>query len=266
MGVKSKLTLKEAQQLFADFHLTQLLPTTDGVMDTTYIANATTQSYIIKKYERDIASKIAFDTKLLNDLRNNGLNVPKLLAKRGDWYLYTKLEGESPKRGAFYHLQILGSFVAKLHRYTKKISTKRDFFANYPLQKILSQLKTKHFYYYKQLASLPHKSTKTEGFIHGDIFKDNTLFKGRDVALFDFIDGGDGSFAFELGVILLSFNPSSRRSYDQILLQSYNQHAPRKIRYKELQNEKRKAAKLYALLRINHYQNIKQAKKLAKLW
>jgi Ser/Thr protein kinase RdoA (MazF antagonist) len=265
MGIKSTIRLTEAQKLFENFHLTQLLPTHDGVMDTTYIALANNNAYILKKYERDISHKIAFDTKLLNELSRKGLNVPKLLATNNNYYLYTKLKGKSPKRAQLHHLQILGRFIAKLHQETKKHFAQRDFFENYSLQTLTQKYKTEYFYYYKKLASLTPKSSKTDGFIHGDIFKDNTLFDSNKIALFDFIDGGDGSFAFELGVILLSFNPSSRKSYTQILLQCYNQHAPRKIALEELKYEQKRAAQLYALLRLERSRNPKDLKELVKL-
>ena len=266
MGVKTELSLTQAQKLFKEFHLTQLIRTKDGVIDTTYIALGNDKEYIIKKYERDIGNKVDFDTKLLSHLHNKGLNVSKLLANKDGWYIYTKLQGSSPKTVTLQHLQKLGRFIAKLHQETKKFCTDRDFFSNYPLQNILQTNKSKHYFYYKKLFSLTQERIVREGFIHGDIFKDNTLFTQNSVALFDFIDGGDGNFAFELGVVAISFNPHVRKSFNTILLQSYNQHSPRKISFHEFEKNIKIAAKLYALLRLNHYQNTKKAKELAKLW
>lgn len=265
MGIKTELTLTEVQKLFPSFALTQLIPTEDGIMDTTYIAKSVTEEYIVKKYERDIEEKIEFDKRLLEYLSSKGITTSKVLAQNDQWYLYTKLQGTTPKRGSLHHLQLLGRFVAKMHKETKNFQSQTLFLQNYPLQDLLHKEKQKEFYYYKKLSPLLNEKESVDGFIHGDIFTDNTLFYKNSVSLFDFIDGGDGNFAFELGVILISFNPSLRKSFSQILLQSYNQHAPRKITLDELYKNIKKAAQLYTLLRLMEQQNRKKAKELAKL-
>ena len=265
MGVKTPLSLTQAQKLFASYHITALQATQDGVMDTTYIAEAKDGTYIIKKYERDITHKINFDAQLLEKLSRSGLCVPKLLAQNGEWYLYTKLDGKSPKHITLAHMQKLGRFIARMHQVTQKLQTAPHFFTNYPLIQMLREHKAAHFYYYKKLCSLSDEPLCADGFIHGDIFKDNTLFTNTKLAMFDFIDGGSGSFAFELGVVLLSFNPANRKSFSRMLLHSYNQHAPKKLTLQELEENRKKAARLYALLRLHRYKKSKRAKELVKL-
>jgi homoserine kinase type II len=265
VGVQTKLTLTEANELFSELEFVELLATQDGVMDTTYIAKTTKSTYILKKYERDIPKKITFEARLLLALHQQELNVPLLLHKKKEWYLYTKLSGKSPRHPQLFHLRQLGRFVAKVHQVTQHYNSATDFFDNYALKTILHQQKTKHFYYYKKLFALTqHKKRVLDGFIHGDIFMDNTLFAAQRVALFDFIDGGNGSFAFELGVIALSFNPKRRKSFYRILLLSYNQHAPRKISYDELQKNLQRAAQLYTLLRLNRHNDTTRVKELVK--
>jgi homoserine kinase type II len=266
VGVQTKLTLTEANKLFKELEFVKLLPTQDGVMDTTYIAKTTEGAhYILKKYERDIPEKITFEVKLLLSLHQQGLNVPLLLRKEKEWYLYTKLSGKSPKHPQLFHLRQLGRFVAKMHQVTQHYNSSTDFFDNYTLEAILRQQKTKHFYYYKKLLTLTqHQKGALDGFIHGDIFMDNTLFEAQKVALFDFVDGGNGSFAFELGVIALSFNLKRRKSFYRILLQSYNQHAPRKISQCQLDKGLQKAAQLYTLLRLNRQGSTEKVKELVK--
>jgi len=265
MGVKTSLTLTQAQKLFPSFHITALQATEDGVMDTTYIAEAKDGEYIIKKYERAITHKIEFDTKLLDTLSRKGLNVPKLLVQNGEWYLYPKLRGESPKSITLAHMQKLGRFIARMHQVTQKFQTTPHFFTNYPLTQMLREHKAAHFYYYKKLCSLADEALLVDGFIHGDIFRDNTLFTNTKLSMFDFIDGGTGSFAFELGVVEISFNPANRKSFSQMLLHSYNQHAPKKLTLQELEENRKKAARLYALLRLHRHQKSKRAKELVKL-
>jgi len=265
MGIKTPLTLKEAQKLFADFDLQRLIPTKDGVIDTTYIAIAAKKAYILKKYERSIDAKIAFDTKLLQKLHHHKLNVPLLLAQNKGWYLYTKLSGSHPKQSELQHIQLLARAVAHFHQCTQDIKRQKSFLQNYSLHTILNTIKTKHYSYYKKLSSLTRYKQECDGFIHGDIFKDNTLFEKNSVGLFDFIDGGCGSFAFELGVIEISFNPNQKKSFTKMLLRTYNQTAPKKITPQELALAVTNAAKLYALLRISHHKSTKRAKELLSL-
>jgi len=262
MGIKTDIALQELQKHFFAFEIQQLQATTDGIMDTTYIAIGKKASYILKKYEREIPKKIAFDTELLKHLHTKGLNVSYLLAESQPWYLYKKLKGKTPTTIHLYHLQILGRSIAKLHQQTQIFTEQSNFIDNYPLKNYLRASLKISFYYYKKLSSLTTYKQECNGFIHGDIFKDNTLFDKNSVALFDFIDGGCGSFAFELGVIEISFNPKQKKSFTKMLLRTYNQNAPKKITPQELALAVTNAAKLYGLLRISHHKNTKRSKEL----
>jgi homoserine kinase type II len=266
MGVKTSLTLTQAQKLFTGFEFIQLLPTKDGIIDTTYIVQGRQESYILKKYERTIDERVIFDAKFLEKLHTEGLNIPLLLASSSGWYLYKKLRGSEAKTIQYRHITALGRFLAQLHQETAKITYQENFIERYSLSTLLREIKTKHYLYYKKLYALNSLTQKCDGFIHGDIFKDNTVFDGDKIGVFDFIDGGCGTFAFELGVVMLSFNPHSRRSYKKLLLSSYNQNAPKRVTLQELEENIKNAAKLYTLLRISHHSNTNRAKELAKLW
>ena len=260
MGIQTPLTLAEAQALFPTFEIESLLPTEDGVMDTTYL----TQKYVLKHYERDIEERIRSDRELLTLLSEKKFNTPRYLSSSKGWHLYSRLKGSLPQTTHYFHIQALARFLRELH--SIRFKSEQRFLEPQRLQKILNYTKEHHFYYYKKLHSLTHFSLKNEGFIHGDIFKDNTLFCGEKIAVFDFIDGGMGSFSFDIAVALLSFNPSKRQSYLKLFLQTYNQKMRRKLQKHDIEKEIQNAAKLYALLRIEKYKNIKKAKELANLW
>ncbi len=257
MGVKTSITLKEAQKLFPSFPINSLTPTTSGLIDTTYI----TERYILKKYERELDLKE--DTKLLNFLHSQELNVTRHLATQGEWHLYEKLKGSEPRTIKIYHIQALARFLSKLHRLTYKRVCKSNFIDNYDLKTILQFCKKNHFLYYKKLQHLRNYKLKNDGFIHGDIFKDNTLFYTEKIAVFDFVDGGCGSFVFDAGVALVAFDANQHKPYFiNLFLQTYNQKAVKKLSKQELLHSMQKAAHLYALLRINHYKNTKRSKEL----
>ncbi len=262
MGVVTTITLTEAQKLFPNFSLRKLIPTSDGVMDTTYLLD----NYVLKHYERDIEKKIVEDSKLLHHLNRNGLNTPLHLASSQGWHLYSRLRGSRLTTTHYFHIQAVARFLAKFHTLTAKHHLQTPFLDGYELTEILKQTKETHYFYYKKLQELQNFHQQKDGFIHGDIFKDNTLFDGEKLGVFDFIDGGVGAFSFDIAVALMAFNPHQKSSLLQLFLNTYNQRAPRKIKIKELQKEIKNAAKLYALLRIQKYKNPKKAKELANLW
>ena len=256
MGVKSNLTLQEAQRLFSKYSLETLTPTINGVVDTTY----STKNYILKKYERSIEQQIQEDSMRLEKLHTLGFNVPKLLSYSKTWYLYTKLKGVSPKAISYYHIQALARFMARLHQQTLPSQVK--FIESYEIEKRLTALKRNSFFYYKKLLPLKDFQEQCDGFIHGDIFKDNTLFEKEKIAVFDFIDGGLGSFAFDIAVALLSFNPKNKSSLNRLFITTYNHNTLKKISLETLKRHHKIASYFYALLRINNKQSITQVKEL----
>ena len=262
MGIQTHITLQEVQKLFPAFEIKSLQETTAGVMDTTYILD----KYILKKYERNIQKKVEEDTKILHILKKNGLNVPSFVSKNGEWYLYEKLCGTMPKDISLFHIQSLARFLSKMHRVTQNIQSSASLLESYDILDILNETQTKFYSFYKKLQSLKTYTMKNDGFIHGDIFRDNTLFDGKKIAVFDFIDGANGSFTFDLGVALLSFNPHKRRLYTKLFINTYNQRAPKKVQLRDLETELSNAAKLYGLLRLQRDNNVKNAKLLEKFW
>ena len=264
MGVKTPITLKQVQTLFPDFEITTLLPTQNGVMDTTYIAIAITDEYILKRYERELTCKVQEDAKRLQEFHTLGLQVPLLLAQEKGWYLYTKLQGDLPHSINLCHIVSLARFMATLHTHSAKMQGGALFIDNYPIKKILTYTKQHFFAYYKKLQTLQNYTQENDGFIHGDIFKDNCVFDGEKIGVFDFIDGGGGSFAFDCGVALMALSPHTRlQSYTKIFLQVYNQkRTSAKLTCKELENAIEDAKKFYALVRIYHHNGVLGAKTL----
>jgi homoserine kinase type II len=265
MGVKTPITLDALNQFFPSYGFTSLAKTTSGIIDTTYIVFAKEKSFILKKYERDISKKIQEDIKLLEKLKGVGLNVPACLESSRGWYLYEKLEGSQPTHIKSYHIQALASFLAKLHQHTYKKKSLKNVIDKDELSSHLDYTKANFFGYYKKLQFLKRYNQKNEGVIHGDIFKDNTVFLGTKIGVFDFIDSANGNFAFDAGVALVGFDANKHRSsFVNLFLSTYNQHAPRKLSKKELLQSIETACGFYALKRIANFKNTKTAKDLLK--
>jgi homoserine kinase type II len=265
VGVQTVLSLREAQTLFPHANITQLTPTTFGVIDTTYL----TPCYVLKKYERSIGEKVQKDAEILKKLFDKGLSVTTLQAHNKGWYLYTRLPGEVVSVIHTQQIVLVARFMAKLHTITStrtRNSQKQPLFlANYNIKQFLCYTKQNHFAYYKKLQHLTHYTQRNEGFIHGDLFKDNCVFDGKKVSVFDFIDGGGGSFVFDCAVALMALSPKTRLKYNtQLFLRVYNQHAPKKLTHQTLNKELTIAQHFYALLRINHHKKTSLARGLVR--
>ena len=262
MGVITAISLEEINSLFPTYNFMNIMPTSEGIMDTTYIVSNSEKSFILKKYERDMGEKIQRDAELLKELNAVGLNVPLLIDSSNGWYLYKKLSGTQPKVIKSYHIQALARFMAEFHQQTNKKSSKTLFLESYELEKILCFTKKNFYIYFKKLQSLQNYKPKNEGFIHGDIFKDNTVFHRTKIGVFDFIDGGSGEFIFDIAVALVAFDARKHPLFISLFLNTYNQKSPKKIEKEKLIKMMELASKFYALLRIDKYKNPKKAKEL----
>lgn len=251
MGVKTHITLQEVNNTFKSYNFTSITPTTTGIMDTTYIVDSLTNSYILKRYERDLKIKVIKDAKLLKELKSAGLNIATLLDAKDGWYIYEKLRGQEPKNIQTYHIQALARFLAKMHKFTNKKSIGIDFIQKKDINKIFSFLKINSFYHYKKYESLKHLTLSNDGIIHGDIFKDNTVFDSKKIGVFDFSDSGNGSFAFDAGVTLFGFDIDAKsKLFINLFLNTYNQIAVKKLSYKEVIKNIKLASEYYGLKRV----------------
>ncbi len=263
MGVKTTITLQEANELFASYEFSKLTPTTSGIIDTTYIISNNTKSYILKKYERAISEDIKRDIKLLDELSSLKLNVPRCIDERKGWYLYEKLEGCEPKNIRTYHIRALAEFLARLHGHTYKRCTHPKLIDKSEIDSLLKYVKQHFFFYYKKLSSLKKYDPKECGLIHGDLFKDNTVFEGKKLGVFDFIDSGCGEFAFDAAVALIGFDVKRHNTFFiNLFLNTYNQKAHKKLKRSELLLSIEQASMFYALKRINNHKNTAKAKEL----
>lgn len=263
MGVKTVISLDEINELFPSFKFIKLTPTTSGIIDTTYIAHTKTKDYILKKYERDIGHKITQDIKLLNKLKSAGLNVPICIDQKNDWYIYKKLQGKHPNNVKSYHIQALGRFLAKMHKQTSKIKCDSNIIIEDEVTESLKYAKANFFGYYKKFEFLKNFIHKHDAIIHGDLFKDNTIFDGRHIGVIDFIDSSCGTFAYDVAVALIGFDTRAHHDYFiNIFLKSYNQHAPKKLNKSTVIKKMKIAANFFALKRVYEYKNTLRAKEL----
>ncbi|MDA3908120.1 MAG: phosphotransferase [Sulfurimonas sp.] len=263
MGVKTVISLSELNSLFPSYNFIEILPTASGIIDTTYIVHTKTTGYILKRYERDISDKIAQDARLLSELKSAGLNVPICLDKNEDWYIYEKLEGKHPTNVKSHHIQALGRFMAKMHSQTFKKKCDSNIIIEDEVTQALNYVKANFFGYYKRFEFLKDFTHKHDAIIHGDIFKDNTIFNGKKIGVIDFIDSSCGTFAYDVAVALVGFDAREKDDYYiNLFLKNYNQHAPKKLSKKLIKEKIKFAANFFALKRVYEYKNTSRAKEL----
>lgn len=263
MGVITEISLDAINALFPSYKFIKLTPTTSGIIDTTYIIDTQDKSYILKKYERDIPQKIKEDTQLLDSLKFAGLNVPVCLDTNGEWFLYKKLKGSQPHNVKSYHIQALARFLAKLHQQSAEYKCDSNVIIEHEVLEALAYTKSHYFSYYKRFEFLKNFTLKTDALIHGDIFKDNTIFDGRKIGVIDFIDSSCGTFAYDAAVALVGFDARKHNHYFiRLFLNTYNQHAPKKLSQKRLLYKMKIASHFYALKRVYKYKNTFRAKEL----
>lgn len=263
MGVKTQITLVELNNIFNSYNFIKITPTITGTIDTTYIVSTNKISYILKKFERDISHKITQDIELLKKLQSAGLNVPLCIDKKNEWYLYEKLNGEQPRVVKNFHIQKVAKFLSKMHKETHKARCNSSKVVEDEVIEALKYVKTNFFSYYKRFEFLKNITHKVDGIIHGDIFKDNTLFNGKKIGVIDFIDSSCGAFSYDVAIALVGFDIKTNNNYFiNLFLKSYNQYSPKKIKKAEVIQKMIFAANFFALKRVYRYKNTIKAKEL----
>ena len=252
LGVKTQLSLSQAQALFPNRGITSLEATTRGVIDTTYRVYTNSQNYILKKYERASLLQVDEEQVLLLKLSQSSLNVPKPIESVDEWHLFSLLEGEIPHKISLQQLRSIGKFLGRFHWKLRHHPSSFRPFSQQEYRHTLAQLRKNKLLYSKRLSSLKNFPKEIDGIIHGDLFCDNSKFDGAILAVFDFIEAGNGSFAFDLGVVAMSWVARKRLSSLQLklLLQAYNQQIKKKISLDELYTMMHYAALVYSLKRF----------------
>lgn len=252
MGIKTKLSLTQAQELFPDLDVLSIHPTHHGVIDTTYVLNTKADRYILKKYERADCKQVLDEEKLLTHLHAKGLNVPRLISVSNGWRLFSYIQGNISQKLDLHNLQSLGQFLGMMHTHTRGKKVGFTPFKQTSFKVEIKRLRTHNPLLARELRSLISFTHSHDGIIHGDLFPDNAKFDDNRLGVFDFIEAGNGSFHFDVGIAAMSWIAQSKkisRARLQIFLKAYNQKAPFKLDLDELLRQMQYAALTYALQR-----------------
>lgn len=118
--------------------------------------------------------------------------------------VYYRLEGTHPTVPSAAQIENIGTFLSALHKSTIPPLALSSHYHRKSLSEKIKQSGYAPFQkHYLKLQNIP-LSPKT--LIHGDLFRDNTLFKGeRLIGVIDWSDAGWGDWRFELGVVALDW-------------------------------------------------------------
>jgi len=253
MGVKTSLTLKQANTLFSRYIFERIEPTKDGISDTTYLAYNSEGSYVIKYYEDATLNEIDAEEELLKNLHNHKLKVNFVLAHAYDnrrWKLFSYIDGKSILRPSLLQIRQIATFLAKMHNLCRVKGNEKNVFDLKRIKEELQVVKSKNIYVYHQLKELGEiKFSKKFGIIHGDLFTDNAKFVSNKLSgVYDFIESGIGSLAQDAGITALSWasNSQAKRAY---FLRCYNSASKVKLSKEELKSGMRFGALYYSMRR-----------------
>jgi Ser/Thr protein kinase RdoA (MazF antagonist) len=256
MGVRRTLSLAEANGLFGGCRFDRLEPTSDGIIDTTYIAASGGERSILKHYERATAEQVAAEEALLHHLRHCGLNVPEVFGEgKAGWRRFGCLEGESPKRVTLKQVGRVGAFLGTMHRATRGIQDAPAAFDRKEIADALRRIRRHSPVAFLHFRSLAENSlfANCDGIIHGDLFPDNCVFDGSRIGVFDFIESGCGSFLLDAGIVAANWAlRGSEKGRARRFLSGYNRYAPTKITFRTLCIGMEAAVRLYGMKRYIH--------------
>lgn len=216
MGVKTKIKKDDLKPLFK---IKSLQATKHGVSDSVYIIN---NKYVLKIFENSSKKTLQEEIHLLQKLKS--LQIVKLknkifTIKEKPALLYQKSKGTSKDTIKKTHIIQIGRFLKKFHAISKGLKSKnKNIFSKTIFKTMVKKANKKSF---TRLYKTLHLELKNDGIIHGDIFRDNVLFKkDRLKAVIDFSEACNGDFYFDLAVVALDWCKNDKQI--EILLQTYD--------------------------------------------
>lgn len=254
MGIKTKIKKKDLKRYFT---ISSLRATKNGVKDSVYIIN---NSLVLKIFEKPCSSTIQEElrlNKLCKNLKVAPIKKRDLKLKNKPALVYKKCSGISIKKVKPKHIKKIGKFLKQFHTITKnKKSQNPQIFSQKNVQKMVKGSANPQF---KKLYKKIKIKLKNDGIIHGDIFRDNVLFKNDKIScVIDFSESCNGDFYFDLAVIGLDWCKKNQEI--KVLLKSYGAT----ISLKEFKHYMRYAGLYYTLIRYNEKRNYKKLLKRIK--
>ncbi|MFW2047089.1 homoserine kinase [Acinetobacter variabilis] len=227
MSVYTTLTLKEVQDFAAPYGLEviDLIPIQGGIQNTNYFLVCENQQYVLTVFE-DMDEQAAGElVPVLQHLGQAGLAVPVPLSHSGKAIhtlknkpaqIAPRMMGEHPMPSTVAQAEAIAIAQAKMHVALKDFKLERAFVRDHAYwynvaQEIKPSLNAADKVLLGKLLGLYEALTavypdRPRGFIHSDLFRDNTLFEGEQLkGILDFYELNKDEFLFDIAITLNDF-------------------------------------------------------------
>ncbi|MEW9150685.1 homoserine kinase [Acinetobacter indicus] len=228
MSVYTPLTLKEVQDFAAPYGLevVDLIPIQGGIQNTNYFLVAQDGTHYVLTVFEDMDEQAAGElVPVLEHLGQAGLAVAVPLSyagkaihsiKQKPAQIAPRLIGEHPMPASIAQVEAITVAQAKMHVALKDFPLKRAFVRDHAYWLAVSQeikpslseadkvLLSKLLGLYEALTAI--YPDRPKGFIHSDLFRDNTLFEGDQLqGILDFYELNQDEWLFDTAITLNDF-------------------------------------------------------------
>jgi homoserine kinase type II len=221
------LTLKEVQDFAAPYGLKaiDLIPIQGGIQNTNYFLVCEDQQYVLTVFE-DMDEQAAGElVPVLKHLGQAGVAVPVPLSHSGKAIhsikgkpaqIAPRMLGEHPMPATKAQAEAIAIAQAKMHVALKDFKLEREFVRDHAYwyavaQEIKPTLNAADKVLLGKLLGLYEALTavytdRPRGFIHSDLFRDNTLFEGDQLnGILDFYELNKDELLFDIAITLNDF-------------------------------------------------------------
>lgn len=228
MSVYTTLTLKEVQDFAAPYGLEviDLIPIQGGIQNTNYFLVCEDQSqYVLTVFEEMDEHGAGEIVPVLEHLGQQGLAVPVPLKHSGQAIHFIKqkpaqiaprLMGKHPMPASVAQVEVIAVAQAKMHVALQDFPLERAQYRNHQYWRQVSReikptLNAADTALLNELLGLYDAMTavypdRPKGFIHSDLFRDNTLFEGEQLkGILDFYELNKDELLFDIAITLNDF-------------------------------------------------------------
>jgi homoserine kinase type II len=228
MAVYTEVSFDEA----ADFlqaldvgQLQSLKPCAGGIENTNYFADTNSGQYVLTLFERLSFEQLPFYLQLMKHLAERGIPVPNPAADKSGAILHSlkgkpaavvnKLNGASELAPSAAHCKQVGSMLARMHLAGQDFDLRQPNLRGLPWWNTTAPAILPHvnaeqrslllgeLAYQNHIAASSASKALPTGTVHADLFRDNVMFDGNELAgFFDFYFAGCDTFLFDIGVCL----------------------------------------------------------------
>lgn len=222
-----------------------------GTENTTFFVTTDRRELVLTLFEQGEHAELPFFVELLDYLDEHRLPVPGTVHDRDGIALHSladkpallfpRLPGRHPLSPNAEQCRVLGDTLGRMHRVSQHFPGHR------PNPRDLNWLKAMHHKVLAYLSAEDQTLMKDEveiyqgvfgdapelpqGALHGDLFRDNTLFEGNHLGgIIDFYNGCTGDLLFDLAIVINDWatEPDGRLNAERhdIILNAYQARRP----------------------------------------